>query len=427
MASFLEIKKVLAFFLHVEDDIDEQSDIILPPNTGLGNSCDIVFSNDDLKTSYDSMQQYAKERLELSSSSYREVALNWLAIIPRNIEEMPPIKDSHNGYMYSIDSASKEYCLFLLNEIANFLNENGESRRVLDSRARIRIHFRHVIRKGVETSKGIDLLPELLRVNTLKISSESCIGISKLRELASSFEFHYIYKKGLAISEYVDVQEMYSFGNSRVYGSREEIDTPPLRVYNKEVLDYYTMAMEARDPFTMYISFYHIVEHYFDDVFKRKLTETIKEKITHVDFSYKDEEKLYELAKYIKKHMNSDDDSGKGDEFASLKYVLMEYVPISELRNQINSMAPNAIDYYQKNLISFTTSEKTRIAWSNPEGVYTNLAKRIYETRNALVHSKSEQKANQYRPYENKKELELEIPLIKAVAELIIINSSEIL
>lgn len=56
-----------------------------------------------------------------------------------------------------------------------------------------------------------------------------------------------------------------------------------------------------------------------------------------------------------------------------------------------------------------------------------NLATRIYETRNALVHSKSEQITNQYRPYENKKELMLEIVLIRSVAELVIINSSEIL
>lgn len=56
-----------------------------------------------------------------------------------------------------------------------------------------------------------------------------------------------------------------------------------------------------------------------------------------------------------------------------------------------------------------------------------NLATRIYETRNALVHSKSEQITNQYRPYENKKELMLEIVLIRSVVELVIINSSEIL
>lgn len=187
------------------------------------------------------------------------------------------------------------------------------------------------------------------------------------------------------------------------------------------------MAMEARDPFTMYISFYHIIEHYFDAVFRKKLTEDIREKITHPDFSYKNEEKVYDLAKYIKKHMSNDDNSGKGNEFESLKYVLMEYVPINELKLRIMRFDPQAIDYYQNNLISFITSKKIKIAWTDLQGVYTNLATRIYETRNALVHSKSEQIFNQYRPYENKKELMLEIALIRSAAELVIINSSEIL
>lgn len=88
---------------------------------------------------------------------------------------------------------------------------------------------------------------------------------------------------------------------------------------------------------------------YFDAVFRKKLIENIKGRITHPDFSYKSEEKLYELAKFIKKHMNSDDASGKGNEFDSLKYVLMEYVLLEDLKHQISFMSPRAIDYYQNN------------------------------------------------------------------------------
>ena len=83
--------------------------------------------------------------------------------------------------------------------------------------------------------------------------------------------------------------------------------------------------------------------------------------------------------------------------------------------------------YYQNTLVPFTSSTKTKIAWADSQGAYTNIATRIYETRNALVHSKSEQSANQYRPYKNNGDLTLEIALIKAVAELVIINSSEIM
>lgn len=273
----------------------------------------------------------------------------------------------------------------------------------------------------------MELLSDFLRANTLKISSTQSVPLSRFRDYAVSFEFHFMYKQGTAISEYTDIQDMYSIGNSVFRFPRKKLDSSPQRIYNKDVIDYYTMAMESRDPFTVYISFYHIIEHYFDAVFRKKLTEEIKNKITHPDFSYKDETKLYELAKYIKKHMNSDDDSGKGNEFESLKYVLIEYVDIDELKKYINNIDATAIDYYQNNLVPFTTSKKTKIAWSNAQGVYTNLATRIYETRNSLVHSKSENTANQYRPYENKKELTLEIALIKSVAELVLINSSKII
>lgn len=229
------------------------------------------------------------------------------------------------------------------------------------------------------------------------------------------------------ILEGTDVEDMYIIGRTMRFSQSAKVDTPPQRLYNADVLDYYTMAMESKDPFSMYISFYHVIEHYFDAIFRKKLTEEIKTKITHPDFSYKSEDKLYELAKYIKKHLNSADDSGKGNEFESLKYVLMEYVPIAELKARINVLDSRATTFYQGNNVAFVTSKDTKIPWADSQGIYTKLAARIYETRNALVHSKSEQAANQYKPYENRKDLLLEIALIRAVAELVVVNSSEIL
>lgn len=426
MASYLEIKQVLKEIFNLDMDMNETCDITIPFGFRSPSESNIILSNVDLKTAFNNMQNYRREKLELSKEDYREIALQHFGPITRIYTNTDPIVDSNNGLTYSIGPASSEYCLFLLNEIAERF-KNGDRRGVGNLKGRIRIHLRHYIREDVENINSMELLSDFLRATTVKIQTTEPKTISELRDFAASFEFHIIYKQGVAISEYTDLQEMHSIGNSVIHYSREDISSPPLRLYNKEVLDYYTMAMETRDPFTMYISFYHVVEHYFDAIFRKRLTENIKEKITHPNFSYKSEEKLYDLAKYIKRHMNSDNDSGKGNEFESLKYVLMEYVPLIELRTQINSMNSNAVVYYQDNLVPFTKSNKTKIAWSNPEGAYTNVATRIYETRNALVHSKSEQASNQYRPYRNKKDLELEIPLIKAVAELVLINSSEIL
>lgn len=426
MASYLEVKEVLKDILNLNTDINEICDIVMPDPYIQSKERNIVFSNADLKNAYDNMQIFDKEKLEIYSSTYREVALQLLEpSMVRRMMYLETISDSINGLEYSLGPASSEYCVFLLSELAEQVKANG-IRTLGDIRIRTRMFFRHN-RKISEIGNSMELLSDFLRANTLKISSTQSVPLSRFRDYAVSFEFHFMYKQGTAISEYTDIQDMYSIGNSVFRFPRKKLDSSPQRIYNKDVIDYYTMAMESRDPFTVYISFYHIIEHYFDAVFRKKLTEEIKNKITHPDFSYKDETKLYELAKYIKKHMNSDDDSGKGNEFESLKYVLIEYVDIDELKKYINNIDATAIDYYQNNLVPFTTSKKTKIAWSNAQGVYTNLATRIYETRNSLVHSKSENTANQYRPYENKKELTLEIALIKSVAELVLINSSKII
>lgn len=425
MASYLEIKQLLKEILYIEDDINEECDIIFQTSSYANRQEEIVFHNDELKSAFDRMQDYKKDKLEMSTEYSREVALQFFGQYPRMISDLGQIEDSVNDITYAVEFASVEYCMFILDSIAESVRTNG--RRVL-------IDLRHRSRMGLRRNANIEsrndsltLIPELLRAYTLKINSLQPVCIKQLREYAASFEFLFMYKQSVAVSEYTTVEDMYAIGNSVLRYSREELNSPPLRIYNLAVLEYYTMAMESRDPFTMYISFYHIIEHYFDAIFRKKLTEEIKDRITHPDFSYKSETKVYELAKYIKKHMNSDDNSGKGNEYDSLKYVLMEYVPVDELKNRIQFLDSNAIAYYQNNFVPFTTSRKTKIAWADEQGVYANMATRIYETRNALVHSKSEQGANQYKPYENRKELVAEIALIKAVAELVLINSSEIL
>ena len=113
---------------------------------------------------------------------------------------------------------------------------------------------------------------------------------------------------------------------------------------------------------------------------------------------------------------------GQGNELESLMYVLNEYIVIDDLKDKMDSQE---INYYGNNSVPF--SKGTVISWNDANGVYKTLAKRIYYTRNALIHSKSGRDKERYKPYEDEKELQKEIPLICAIAEMIIINSSNIL
>lgn len=425
MATYLDIKKLLGRILLVEEEINEESDMAITVHGVEGEGTTIIISDEEIRDSVQRMKQYRNDKLELYSDCSREVAVRVFPILMSRSLLNNPIEDSVNALTYTVGHASVEYCLFLIDCAADQLNENG-----FQLSPDLVMRSRDVIRGRYRDEQDNDpwlLLREILRVKTLKVNSGRPVSTSKLRDYATSFEFHFMYKQSEPILEVADIQDVRILRKRTRMQRREGVDTPPHRIYNAEVLDYYALAMESGDPFSSYISFYHVVEHYFDAVFRRKLTDEMKARITHPDFSYKREDKLYELAKYVKKHMSSDDSSGKGNEFESLKYVLAEYVPIDELKVRINTLDASAEGYYQNSKVPFVSGKDTKIPWSDAQGVYTKLATRIYETRNALVHSKSEQTTNQYKPYKNRKDLLAEMALIRAVAELVLINTSKTL
>ena len=183
-----------------------------------------------------------------------------------------------------------------------------------------------------------------------------------------------------------------------------QLDTPPLREYTSDVVDYYKLALASTDPYIKYISFYHIMEYFYDEVFKKKMITDLRDRITHPDFVYKDDEKIYEIALFVKNRMRMDDKSGLGDERESLKYVLSEYVPIEVLKTRISAIDANAVQYYQTSKVAFCNAPT--IPWTDTQGVYTQLAKRIYFTRNSLVHSKSGKNQDRYKPYSDEIQLQ---------------------
>ena len=86
----------------------------------------------------------------------------------------------------------------------------------------------------------------------------------------------------------------------------------------------------------------------------------------------------------------------------------------------------SAIDYYMNNETVFA-DEGNKINFSNiTEGTYKEIRNRIYAVRNSIVHSKEGEKLR-YEPFKHDKELSREIPLIRAVAEEIIVSSAELI
>lgn len=194
------------------------------------------------------------------------------------------------------------------------------------------------------------------------------------------------------------------------------------RKYNSNLLDYYNLGISSIDPFVSFISYYHIIEYFFDEVYREHQINTLRNSITSPIFSYKDDQQLFNIIKKIindNKHVR---ENGSGNEQQSLNYVLNKYIyDLDELKQRLDN---DELNFYQNNSVAFSAGDV--IIWDKSDDkILKSISNRIYKTRNALIHSKSSKKDVTYHPYLHKNELEKEISLIKAIAESIIENSSD--
>ena len=435
MATFYEVKHLLCKLLGQErlnDDeiVNNDDDIVFEPRSFRvrQETRQITILNSDLVELYNKVFSMNTNDLELYSEDGYEVAINMNYYLMRHQEFPFKAEDEINGISYEIGYPTAEYSLYLLMLVKDAMNQQeGRNNRIPPMRLRRSIGLDRVFNNEEENTLET-VLHKIIGECSLKIKNinESYKSLDTFRKMKTSFLFEFMYKTGNSVIEFLDILDIYPMNNvmrSRI--AETQIDAPPLRKYSEDVVDYYKQALASNDPYIKYISFYHVMEYFYDEVFKRKMVTDLKNKITHPDFSYKNEDKIYEIAMFVKNRLRMNDETGHGNELESLKYVLNEYVSIDALKTRINRIDLNALNYYQNNKVAFCNAPV--ISWSDSQGAFTQIAKRIYFTRNSLVHSKSGKNKERYHPYQDEKQLQLESPLVKAVAEAIIINSSEIL
>jgi hypothetical protein len=430
MLTYFEFKDFFCKLLRNPEMTSEGSDIVIDLSksrykpTLKDENIQFTIKNDDLFSLYTKVTSMRNDGIELFSDENYEIAVDFNYPIMRNHEVSSVIEDKVNGIHYELNIPSLEYSIFL---IIKLLEAYKEKKIISPWLMRLRVPIEFF--RNVDDFKNITLemlLPRMIGELSLKIRTNSIYTLPKFRNLITSFSFEFMYLSDISIVEFKDVGDIFRANISpRNTFDINQLDTPPVREYKGDVIDYYKLALSSNDPYIKYISFYHVMEYYFDDVFKRKLIEDLKSRITHPAFSYKNDDKIYDVALFIKNRLKMDAQNGQGNELESLKFVLNEFVTIDELKNRINSIDDTALTYYQDTKVCFCNAPV--INWCDMQGIVNQLAKRIYFTRNSLVHSKSSKNDERYRPYKNEPQLQKEIPLVRAAAELIIINSSKLL
>lgn len=279
----------------------------------------------------------------------------------------------------------------------------------------------HRVRMRNDIIKSLEELSDMFRVITAKIAAPIECSLSEFRRLLQSYLFNISYNKNMVFA----VADLSEDRPPLRRNMRREGQLFPYKSYNPELVKYYYQGASTDIPFTQYLAFYHVAEFFFQTISEQDAFQEIESFITRPSFSPYKKDDIRQFYYKIKKKMRDQREDGVWDEKTGLLLCLKKYIPdIEALKTSISSIDSTAIDYYKNNNVSFADEGKIVNFDDTSEGIYIIIRNRVYSVRNAIVHSKEGEKLR-YEPFKHDKELSKEIPLIRAIAEEIIINSAK--
>ena len=172
------------------------------------------------------------------------------------------------------------------------------------------------------------------------------------------------------------------------------------------------------------MSFYHILEHFFEKIYNEDLIKSVQDKLTAPSFSYKRPKDLNALVKTVQDKLRYKNEEFQINEPEALRLVLDKFIlDFQEIKDEIGTYDSNLLDYYKTEEVSFSLANRVNFD-EDRQVILKNLRERIYKTRNSIVHSKDTDKTK-YLPFKHDRELSKEIILMRIIAEKIVIGSSD--
>lgn len=320
----------------------------------------------------------------------------------RNLYEV-----AEHHYLFYLSKASAEYLFSVVCNSA--INANYE----LDIRSMGMIHSESIL--------SLEGFFEWFRIFTVKITGSKRHSVSEFKRMLSSYLFNISYNRDITFS-------VIDFSNNRRALKRRSRRTGqlfPYKFYNQELSTYYHQAIATDIPFAQYLAFYHVAEFFFQVISEQDAFQEIESFITRPSFSPRKKEDIKRFYNMIKRKMREQRDDGVWNETTGLLLCLKKYVPdIGSLKVSIETIDSTAIDYYKTTTVEFADDGKTINFSGDMDAIYNNIRDRVYSVRNAIVHSKEGDRLR-YEPFKHDKQLAREIPLIRGVAEEIIVNSAK--
>ncbi|HFD2028457.1 TPA: hypothetical protein ACF2C8_000172 [Clostridium perfringens] len=196
-----------------------------------------------------------------------------------------------------------------------------------------------------------------------------------------------------------------------------EIDVPRKK-YNKDILEYYINAKIIDNLPAQYLSYYHILEYFFEDVHYEDMIKEVKDKISSPSFSIKNDNSVKSFIKGIEDKISRQKSEGfVFNEKNALRLTIDKYIILNDIEQKLGDEKSR---YFKNTECEFSNAKK--ITFSNVD----TIVNRIYKVRNSLVHSKNTD-LNRFIPFKHENILKKEIELIKVIAEMLIINSAKLI
>lgn len=192
----------------------------------------------------------------------------------------------------------------------------------------------------------------------------------------------------------------------------------PTANFNSDIIRFYQRGTIGEDPVNQFLSFYQILEYYFIEVTDELLYNKLSRRINDPRFSTTPKN-LNRIIQDVIDHKRVT------DETEMLKSVLAKYVDETELLEFIRTYeAYLNKEIYTKKRTVF--GEELQVSTS-PGYIIPTVAKVIKTIRNALVHSSDRyERKDRYIPSTSSEKLiRQELPLIKFLAERVIIASAK--
>ena len=392
------------------------------------NGSEYKYSKNDYEKFYENVKTYTFENSQIYTNDRYEVIVSSLSprgsFLLRNEMSEIKIEDPIEKIDYSIEGISEEM-------IFNIIKDWDETKYRLGILVNVKIMI-----ERLEAEKLITLF-DLFKIIFKNLFSlvinfkDNILDKEKIKKYVDSLLFNISYNYDISLKIITDLDEIFLDRIFKRYKFRYTMSTiqlePPRLTYISELTEQYHMAISSEDPFIQFIGFYHIMEYFFEEIYKENIIEQVKEIILNPGFSSKRKKDIVKIIDFINKKMVSENNSLAGSERKALELTLEKYVKIEDIIEKLKDYKDNLEEYYKTTKVTFSDGDVFDL--NNDKEIFKKMSSRIYKTRNSLVHSKSNEirlkERGIYKPFKDSKELLKEIPLMRCISEEIIIKSSK--